>query len=279
MRNLKLSNGYEIPQMGIGVFMIKDHEECKQSVLNALKIGYRHIDTAQVYKNEKAVGEAIKESRIPREDIFLTTKLWPTNFGYDKAKKAIQNSLDALQVDYIDLMLLHRPYEDYIGAWKTMEEEVGEGKIRSIGISNFNISRVQKILDVAKIKPVVNQVECHPYEQQKELRTFLEKNDILMEAWYPLGHGNKKLLSNPVITELAKKYGKSNVQIILHWHIQIGNIVFPKSSNPEHIRSNFAIFDFELSKEDMAKIASIDKRKPYFNIPEWVQKIMLNFSS
>lgn len=277
MRNLKLSSGYEIPQMGIGVFMIMDHEKCKQSVLNALKIGCRHIDTAQAYRNEKAVGEAIRESGIPREDIFLTTKIMPKNYGYEKAKKAIQKSLDALQVDYIDLMLLHQPYEDYTGAWKVLEQAVGEGKIRSIGISNFKISRVQKILDVARIKPAVNQVECHPYEQQKELRTFLKKNDILMEAWYPLGHGNKELLSDPVFTELAKKYGKSNVQIILRWHIQIGNIIFPKSSNPEHIKSNFAIFDFELSKEDMVKIESIDKNKSYFNMPEWVQRSMFKF--
>lgn len=279
MEQLKLSSGYKIPQLGIGVFMVSDHNECKKSVLNALKSGYRHIDTAQAYKNEKAVGEAMRDSGIAREDIFLTTKIWVTNYGYEKAKKAIQNSLDTLQVDYIDLMLLHRPFEDYIGAWKALEEAVDEGKIRSIGISNFKICQVQEILNIARIKPVVNQVECHPYAQQKELSAFLKKNDIFMEAWYPLGHGDKKLVSEPVFTELAKKYGKSNIQIILRWHIQMKNIIFPKSTNLSHIKSNLDIFDFELTKAEMGKIDSMDKNKVYFNIPEWLQKIMSKFSN
>ena len=278
MDQLMLSSGYKIPQIGIGVFMVRDHEECKKSVMNALKSGYRHIDTAQLYKNEKAVGEAMKESGVAREDIFLTTKIWTTNYGYEKTKSAIKDSLDILQVEYIDLMLLHQQFEDYIGAWKALEEAVDEGKIRSIGISNFKISRVQEILDIARIKPVVNQVECHPYAQQKELSAFLKKNDILMEAYYPLGHGDKKLLSDPVFSELAKRYGKSNVQIILRWHIQMRNIVFPKSTNPAHINSNIDIFDFELSKKDMEKIAMLDKNKQYFNIPEWLQRIIFKFS-
>ena len=274
MNQLMLSSGYKIPQIGIGVFMVRDHHECKKSVLDALKSGYRHIDTAQVYKNEKAVGEAMRESGIAREDIFLTTKIWATYYGYEKVKKAIQVSLNTLQVDYIDLMLLHQPFEDYIGAWKALEDAVEEGIIRSIGVSNFKMSQVQEILDIARIKPAVNQVECHPYAQQKELEGFLRKNGILMEAWYPLGHGDKKLLSDPAFTEMAIKYGKSNAQIILRWHIQMGNIVFPKSTNPVHIKSNFDIFDFKLTQEDMEEIAALDKNKLYFNIPEWLQRIM-----
>jgi len=277
MHILKLNNGYAIPPLGNGVFMIPDHEECKNSVKAALEAGYRLIDTAQLYKNEKAVGEAIKESGIPREEIFLTTKIWPNNYGYEKAKRAIQASLDTLGVDYIDLMLLHQQLEDYIGAWKALEEAVGEGKIQSIGISNFKINTVQKLLDVAKIKPVVDQVECHPYFQQNELRAFLKKNDILLEAWYPIGHGDKKMLGDPVLAEIATAHGKSIVQVILRWHIQVGNIAIPKSTNPAHIKSNLEIFDFALSEEEMKKIGALDKNRGYYNLPDWVQRILFKF--
>lgn len=277
MNILKLNNGYAIPQLGSGVFMIADHEECKASVKAALDNGYRLIDTAQFYKNEKAVGEAIKESGIPREEIFLTTKIWPTNYGYEKAKRAIQASLDTLGVDYIDLMLLHQQLEDYIGAWKALEEAVGEGKIRSIGVSNFKIGTMQKLLAVAKIKPVVDQVECHPYFQQKELREFLKKNGILLEAWYPIGHGDKKMLGEPVLGEIAAAHSKSIVQAILRWHMQVGNIAIPKSTNPAHIKSNLDIFDFELSPEEMKKISALDKNRGYYNLPDWVQRILFKF--
>ncbi len=277
MNILKLNNGYAIPQLGSGVFMIADHEECKTSVKTALDNGYRLIDTAQFYKNEKAVGEAIKESGIPREEIFLTTKIWPNNYGYEKAKRAIQASLDTLGVDYIDLMLLHQQLEDYIGAWKALEEAVGEGKIRSIGVSNFKISTMQKLLAVAKIKPVVDQVECHPYFQQKELREFLKENSILLEAWYPIGHGDKKMLGEPVLREIAAAHGKSIVQAILRWHIQVGNIAIPKSTNPAHIKSNLDIFDFTLSPEEMEKISALDKNRGYYNLPDWVQRILFKF--
>jgi len=277
MHILKLNNGYAIPPLGNGVFMIPDHEECKNSVKAALEAGYRLIDTAQLYKNEKAVGEAIKESGIPREEIFLTTKIWPNNYGYEKAKRAIQASLDTLGVDYIDLMLLHQQLEDYIGAWKALEEAVGEGKIQSIGISNFKINTVQKLLDVAKIKPVVDQVECHPYFQQNELRAFLKKNDILLEAWYPIGHGDKKMLGDPVLAEIATAHGKSIVQVILRWHMQVGNIAIPKSTNPAHIKSNLEIFDFALSEEEMNKIGALDKNRGYYNLPDWVQRILFKF--
>lgn len=277
MNRLKLSSGFDIPQMGFGVFQIRDHEECKRNVLSALRNGYRHIDTAQLYRNEKAVGEAMQESGIPREEIFLTTKIAPANFGFKSTRKAIQNSLENLQVDYIDLMLLHQPFGNYIDAWKTLEVAVDDEKLRSIGVSNFNIEQVEEVISTAKVKPVINQVECHPYAQQVKLRSYLKSKDIHLEAWFPLGHGDKKLLSEPVFTELAEKYAKSNVQIILRWHIQMGNIIFPKSGNPKHIKSNINIFDFELSQEDMAKIAALNKNKLYYNIPDWVQKIMFKF--
>lgn len=278
IKRLELNSGNQIPQIGFGVYLIWDHNECKNSVLEALKAGYRHIDTAQLYKNERAVGKAILESGIPREEIFLTTKIWVTNFGYEKTKAAISKSLERLQVEYIDLMLLHQQYEDYIGSWKALEEAVDAGKIRSIGISNFNQKRTQEILDVARIKPVVNQVECHPYYQQNELREFLGKNDIAMEVWYPLGHGDKKLLKEPLLLELGDKYEKSVAQIILRWHIQKGNIVFPKSTNPIHILENISIFDFNITKEDMVRIDAMDKNKSYFNWPEWLERIMYKFS-
>lgn len=278
MSTLKMNNGYEIPQMGFGVYLIWDYEECKRAVLAALADGCRHIDTAQLYKNERAVGDAIRESGIPREEIFLTTKIWCTNFGYEKAKAAIDKSLKRLKVNYIDLMLLHQQFEDYLGAWKALEEAVDAGKIHSIGISNFNLKRTREILDNARIKPVVNQVECHPYYQRNDMREFLKKQDILMEVWYPLGHGDKKLLSEPVFTEIGTAHNKSVAQVILRWHLQKGNIVFPKSTNPQHIKENMNIYDFELSEDEMQKIDSIDKNKSYFNWPEWLERFMYKFS-
>lgn len=250
----------------------------KKSVLTALGNGYRHIDTAQLYKNEKAVGEAIKESGIPREEIYLTTKIWTTNFGHEKASKAIPKSIEALGVEYIDLLLLHQQFEDYIGAWKALEEAVDTGLVRSIGISNFNMKRTQEILDIARIKPVINQIEVHPYYQQNEMKEFLAKNSILTEVWYPLGHGDKKLLAEPLFVSLASKYKKSVAQVILRWHIQKGHIVFPKSTNKEHIKSNIDIFDFSLSNEDMAQIDAMDKNKSYFNMPEWLERFMYKFA-
>jgi len=278
-KTVTLNNGLPIPQIGTGTYMLTDHEECKKSVLNALKIGYRHVDTAQMqmYRNESAVGEAIKESGVPREDIFITTKIWVTDYGNGKTKEAIQRSLNALQIDYIDSVLLHQPFNDYIGAWKELEEAVRAGTIKSIGISNFDIRRTQEILNIAKIIPTVNQVECHPYSQQNELRSFLAQQDILIEAWYPLGHGDKKLINEPTFGKIAKKYGKSNVQVILRWHIQKGHIVFPKASNPAHGKDNMNIFDFSLTDDEMAQITALDKKKPYDNSPEFLKKIVFRF--
>lgn len=209
--------------------------------------------------------------------IYVTSKVWITNYGYEKAKAAVDKSLRRMKLDYIDLMLLHKQYNDYIGAWKALEEGVDEGKLRSIGISSFNQKRTMEILEKARIKPVVNQVECHPYLQQEDTRRFIESNGMKMEAGYPVGHGDKKLQQEPIFVELAKKYNKSVVQIILRWHIQHGNIIFPKSLNPKHIQDNIDIFDFEISREDMIRIDGMNKNKSYNNMPEWLEKVIFCF--
>ncbi len=275
--SVKLNSGYSIPQLGYGVFLIPDYNECKQGVLEALRQGYRHIDTAQLYRNEKAVGDAVRESGIPREDVFITTKIWTNDFGYEKTKTAVRRSLAALQLDTIDLMLLHQQVGDFIGSWKALEEDVEAGTIKSIGISNFSIANVQKLLAAAKIIPAVNQVEAHPFAQQKKLREFLKPYDIKIEAWYPIGHGDQKLLHHPVFEKMAAKYHKSTVQIILRWHIQTGYIVFPKSTNPQHIRENMDIFDFELGADDMKAIGELDRNREYFHYPPmFMRKLMFD---
>ena len=274
---LKQNDNYSIPQLGFGTFMLENYEECKRAVLLALKNGYRHIDTAQVYKNEAAVGDAITESGIAREEIYLTTKIWASNLGYEKTKNSLQRSMEKLKVDYVDLVLIHRPYGNYLDTWKALEEAVISKKVRSIGVSNFSKKQTQDILDIAKIKPVINQIECHPYYQQKELRMFLKQNDILTEAWYPLGHGDKNLFQDSMLVELSKKYHKSVVQIILRWHIQSENIIFPKTTSEKHMKENYDIFDFELTDEEMNKISMIDKNKSYFKGPEWFDRLKAIF--
>ena len=273
-RCLFQENGFPVPQLGMGTYMIEDYQLCKESVLTALKSGYRHIDTAQIYKNEAAVGDALAESGIPREDVFLTTKLWVSNYSYDKAQGSIDNSIRKLKTDYIDLMLIHRPYGNYMPGWRALEDAVDAGKIRSIGISNFDEKQTAALLREARIKPTVNQIECHPYYQQNNLRQFLRENRILVGAWYPLGHGDRKLLQDPLFAELAKKYGKGPVQVILHWHIQTGNIVVPKSTNGKHLLDNRDIFDFALSEEDMDRITMLDKNTSYFKTPLWLDELM-----
>ena len=275
--SLNQNDGYMIPQLGFGTFLLENYEECKKAVLLALKNGYRHIDTAQVYKNEAAVGDAIRESGIVREEIYLTTKIWASNLGYEKTKKSLQRSMEKLKVEYVDLVLIHRPYGNYIDTWKALEEAVIEKKIHSIGISNFNIKQTQEILDIAKIKPVINQIECHPYYQQKDLRMFLKQKDILTEAWYPLGHGDKNLFCDSLLLELAKKYHKSVAQVILRWHIQVENIVFPKTTSEDHMKENYDIFDFELTDEEINRISMIDKNKSYFKGPEWIDRLKAIF--
>ncbi len=261
---ITLNDGNKIPQFGLGVFQIPGDEKTKEACLEAFKLGYRHIDTAHAYQNERGVGQAVKESGIPREEIWITTKLWPSEYGEGKTAKAIDKMLERLQTDYIDLLLLHQQFGDYLGAWKDMEKAVAEGKVKSIGLSNFESERLEEVLAAATINPSVLQVECHPYYQQNDLKKRIAPYHTVIESWYPLGHGDAALIEEPVFTKLAEKYGKTNAQVILRWHIQEGIIVFPKSTNPVHIKENIDIFDFELTEEEMNEIRQLDKGFRYY---------------
>ena len=262
---ITLNDGNKIPQFGYGVFQIPKDDDAEKCVLEALKIGYRHIDTAHAYFNERGVGKAMKKSGIPRKDIFLTSKLWITEYGEEASYKAIDKMLKRLDTDYIDLLLLHQPFNDYVGAYKAMEKAQKEGKVKSIGISNFYGEQLDDILTKCTVKPAVNQVEAHPYFDQRELIKKLEPYGTKIEAWYPLGHGDNNLINEPIFVKLAEKYKKTNSQVILRWHLQKGFIVFPKSLT--HIKENFEIFDFELTKNEMDEIAKIHKNKKYFDVP------------
>lgn len=261
-----LNDGNKIPQFGLGVYMIAGDENTKHACLEALNMGYRHIDTAHAYQNERGVGTAVKESHIPREEIWITSKLWPSEYGEGKTAEAINKMLGRLDTDYIDLLLLHQQFGDYLGAWRDMEKAVAQGKVKSIGLSNFESERLEELLDASTIKPAVLQVECHPYYQQNSLKQRLAPYGTTIESWYPIGYADAGLLNEPVFTELAQKYGKTNVQIILRWHIQEGNIVFPKSTDPQHIKDNINIFNFELTDEEMASIHDLDKGIRFFNM-------------
>ena len=261
---ITLNDGNKIPQFGLGVFQISGDEKTKEACLEAFKLGYRHVDTAHAYQNERGVGQAVKESGIPREEIWITSKLWPSEYGEGKTAKAIDKMLERLQTDYIDLLLLHQQFGDYLGAWKDMEKAVAEGKVKSIGLSNFESERLEEVLAAATIHPSVLQVECHPYYQQNDLKKRIAPYNTVIESWYPLGHGDAALIEEAVFTKLAEKYGKTNAQIILRWHIQEGIIVFPKSSNPVHIKENIDIFDFELTEEEMNEIRQLDKGFRYY---------------
>ena len=261
---ITLNDGNKIPQFGLGVFQISGDEKTKEACLEAFKLGYRHVDTAHAYQNERGVGQAVKESGLPREEIWITTKLWPSEYGEGKTAKAIDKMLERLQTDYIDLLLLHQQFGDYLGAWKDMEKAVAEGKVKSIGLSNFESERLEEVLATATINPSVLQVECHPYYQQNDLKKRITPYNTVIESWYPLGHGDAALIEEAVFTKLAEKYGKTNAQIILRWHIQEGIIVFPKSSNPVHIKENIDIFDFELTEEEMNEIRQLDKGFRYY---------------
>lgn len=265
MNTFKLNDNTTIPSIGFGVFMIPNNGETEKAVSTALKEGYRLIDTAAAYQNESDVGKAVRNSGIPREEIYITSKLWLQDFGYEAAKKAIDTSLKNLGLDYMDLYLLHQPYGDTAGAWKALEEAVRAGKIKSIGISNHTVKFMKKLIPQMKIMPVVNQMECNPFFQQKELREYMNQYGIRMEAWYPLGHANKKLLTDKQLVQIGKKYGKSVAQVILRWHLQEGIIALPKATSLEHIRDNFNIFDFALDDEDMSIIRSMDTGKGTHN--------------
>lgn len=265
METFKLNDGNTIPAVGFGVFMIPNDGPTYDAVLAALKAGYRHIDTAAGYMNESDVGKAIKDSGVDRKEIFITSKLWLQDYGYENAKKGIETSLKLLGVDYIDLYLLHQPYGDYLGAWKALEEAKEEGKIKSIGISNVTVNLWNKFKGGMKIMPAVNQVEFNPFVQQTALREVMKEHDIRLEAWFPLGHGNKDLLENETIVSLAEKYNKNAGQIILRWIYQEGVISLPKSTNENRMKGNIDIFDFALTDEEMAKMRALDTNKPSHN--------------
>lgn len=271
---VELSNGAKIPQFGLGVYMIDGDDATEKAVSQALKLGYRHIDTAHAYQNERGVGRAVKNSGINREQIWITSKLWPSDYGLDKTPAAIDKMLDRLQTDHLDLLLLHQQFGDYLGAWQAMEKALDEGKVRSIGLSNFDGERLDNLLNHANVKPQVMQVELHPYYQQNDLKAKMAQYGTKFESWYPLGHGDSTLINEPVFTKLAQKYGKSNVQIILRWHIQKGNIVFPKTTNLQHMKDNIDIFDFELTDDEMKEIDGLDCNKRYFNVPLAQQETM-----
>ena len=262
---LTMNSKYKIPQFGLGVYQIPGDAETEKACLEAFKLGYRHIDTAHAYQNERGVGAAVKKCGIPREEIFITSKLWVTDYGEKITPVAIDKMLDRLGLKYIDLLLLHQQVGDYIGAYKAMEKAVEQGKVKSIGISNFD-ENLDDLLNHATIKPAVIQVECHPYWNQEDLRKKLEKYGTLIESWYPIGHGDKGLIGEEIFTKLAKKYNKTNVQIILRWHIQKGIIIFPKSTNPKHIKENSEIFDFNLTDDKMKEIDKMGKKKRFFTM-------------
>ena len=257
---VKLNNGVEMPMAGIGTFLLSP-QEAEASCISALQDGYRLIDTANAYVNEKAVGRAMKKSGIAREEIFLETKFWPSFYN---DVDAVEKTLQRLDTDTIDLLLIHQPAGNYIAGYRLMEQAYKAGKVRAIGLSNFNEEQIREILSVCEVRPAVLQTEIHPYSQEKGLKEFLSKEDIVIQAWYPLGHGDAALLQEPVFAKLAEKYGKSNAQIILRWHIQAGNVVIPGSKNPEHIRANFDLFDFELTAEEMQEIQKLNKDKRYY---------------
>lgn len=259
MDTMKLNNGQEIPAQGFGVFMVENNGPCEDAVTKALAAGYRLLDTAAAYFNETDVGKAIKSSGIPREEIFVTSKLWLQDYGYEAAKKGIDDSLTKLGLDYMDLYLLHQPYGDTAGAWKALEEAVRAGKIKSIGVSNHTVKLLSDLIPKMEILPAVNQMECNPFFQQKELRKYMEQYGIRLEAWYPLGHADKELLSDVRLSEIAEKYGKSVVQVILRWHLQEGIVAIPKATSMEHIRENLDVSDFMLTDDEMAQIWEMDK--------------------
>ena len=271
MEYVTLNNGVKMPMAGIGTFLLTpDEAEAEASVLSALECGYRLIDTANAYVNEKAVGRGIKRSGVAREEIFLETKLWPSFYENDDA---VDKTLERLGTDYIDLLLIHQPAGNYIAGYKQMEKAYKEGKVKAIGLSNFNEAQIKEILDTCEVKPAILQTEVHPYSQEKKLKQFLDQNGIVIQAWYPLGHGDKALINEKLFTELGKKYGKSNAQIILRWHIQSGDVVIPGSKNPAHIKDNFDLFDFSLTADEMAEIAAMDKQKRYYtSSPELLEK-------
>jgi 2,5-diketo-D-gluconate reductase A len=276
MEKVTLNNGVEIPVLGFGVFQINDLQQCEQSVVDAIDVGYRHIDTAQSYMNEEAVGKGIKRSEVPREELFITTKLWIQKDGYEGTKKAFERSLKRLQMDYVDLFLIHQPYGDVYGEWRAMEELYNEGKIKAIGVSNFQPDRLMDLMINNKVIPAVNQIEVNPFNQQIEAHKFMQENNIGVEAWAPFAEGKNNIFTNEVLTGIAKKYKKSVAQVILRWVTQRGIIALSKSVKKERMFENLNVLDFKLNDEDLNAIATLDTKTSSFfdhrdpNMVKWL---------
>ncbi|MDP9700418.1 aldo/keto reductase [Paenibacillus polysaccharolyticus] len=262
-RTMQAANGVDIPQLGFGLYKIKQGESFEKTVEEAIRIGYRHFDTAKIYGNEVALGRVIQKSDIPREDFFITSKAWTTDLGYHATKKTFERTCQRLNVTYLDMYLIHFAGAHYVDAWRAMEELYDEGRIKVIGVANFEIKHLEHLKKHARILPMVNQIETHPEFQQRELHEYMVKNQILHEAWGPLGQGSKELLEHPELLTIANKHRKSVAQVILRWHLERGIIAIPKSSNPERIKENSELFDFELNAEEMEHIRCLDTGKRY----------------
>lgn len=279
MNYVTLENGVKMPQLGYGVYQVTK-EECERCVLDALKVGYRLFDTAQSYFNEEEVGNAVVKSGVSREEIFLTSKVWIEHYGYEECRKSVLESLRKLKTDYIDLMLLHQPFSDYYGAYRALEDLYDEGKIKAIGISNFYPDRMVDLASFTRIKPMINQIEIHPYHQQVFSKEWHDKYGVQLEAWAPFGEGRKNMFELSELKEIGDKYGKTVAQVILRWHLQRGIVVIPKSTHLERMKENFNVFDFELAQEDMDVISKLDKNESSFfshqdpSIVEWFGKLI-----
>jgi len=275
MDYVTLNDGNKIPMLGLGVYRLSDYDTCKKAVLDALALGYRHIDTAQIYKNEAAVGDAIIESGLKREEIFLTTKIWVSNFK--RVRESFNESLDRLKTPYVDMILLHQSVGPYVSAYKELEKLKEEGLAKSIGVSNFDNNQMTKLMKNTTIVPALNQIEIHPYNQREEQVEFDKANGIAVEDWYPLANAKANLLTDETIGAIAKAHGKTIPQIILRWHVQRGNIVFPRSTSIEHMKDNLDIFNFTLTDEEMATMKAINRDESY-DAPHWVKNIVLRFA-